>query len=262
MCAFVACVEYGVCCSAKPCVICVTQSCARPNCDRRLLLCIQQTRHIIQRHGTVKQSFTILYIFWPWCKTMIMMRHVRDPVSFATHLFFWGGLGGGLAVHAWEKIWSGAEPPNIPNIHHLAGLLRFERKWKCHLLGQWIRWRPSRAAVRVCWDIVIMAYYGSVLHHVQLVHAGSVGHVKKFKDLVDDRDWHPPHYWVLYTFINNLLVTVLDFIYFMVLGRSNRPSQSCGCWRLSFDCAGRDGDIIPKACPAPEDDTPYTPSWH
>ena len=53
-----------------------------------------------------------------------------------------------------------------------------------------------------------MAYYGSVLHHVQLVHAGSVGHVKKFKDLVDDRDWHPPtpgyctHLLLIYSYIS------------------------------------------------------------
>lgn len=111
--AFVACVEYGVCCSAKPCVICVTQSCARPNCDRRLLLCIQQTRHIIQRHGTVKQSFTILYIFWPWCKTMIMMRHVRDPVSFATHLFL-GGVGRGACCTCLRENMIRSRAPKYP----------------------------------------------------------------------------------------------------------------------------------------------------
>ena len=64
---------------------------------------------------------------------------------------------------------------------------------------QFSRWRITHILLGYMpynsWDAhlsIIMAYYGSVLHHVQLVHAGSVGHVKKFKDLVDDRDWHPP----------------------------------------------------------------------
>ena len=49
--------------------------------------------------------------------------------------------------------------------------------------------------------------YGILWQCIAPCIAGSVGHLKKFKDLVDDRDWHPP----TTGYCTHLSVTVLDF---------------------------------------------------
>lgn len=49
--------------------------------------------------------------------------------------------------------------------------------------------------------------YGILWQCIAPCIAGSVGHLKKIKDLVDDRDWHPP----TTGYCTHLLVTVLDF---------------------------------------------------
>ena len=46
---------------------------------------------------------------------MIMMRHVRDPVSFATHLFLGGGWEGGL-LYMPERKYDQEQSPQISQI--------------------------------------------------------------------------------------------------------------------------------------------------